>query len=102
MHERAGKVETAAHAARERPHDAVGSVGEREVLEQLVDARPDVGRRHVRELPDHLEVLAPSEVLVDGGGLAGQADRAAHAVRVLGDVDPEHLARYRHREGARW
>ena len=47
---------------------------------------------HVRELPDHLEVLATGEVLVDGGRLAGETDRAAHPVRVLGDVDPEHLA----------
>ena len=47
----------------------------------------------MREPPDQLQVLAPGEVLVDRGVLAGETDRAAHPVRVLGDVEAEHLAR---------
>ena len=58
VHERGGEVEPPAHPAREGAHDAVGGVGEREVLEQLVRRAARCRRRHVRELPDHLEVLA--------------------------------------------
>ncbi|CAM5738823.1 hypothetical protein SHIRM173S_02269 [Streptomyces hirsutus] len=39
------------------------------------------------ELPDHLQVLAAGQVLVDRRELAGQADGAAHGVRLLEHVD---------------
>ena len=42
----------------ERPHQAVGGVGEAQALEQLVGPRADDGPRQVVEAADHLEVGA--------------------------------------------
>ena len=42
------------------------------------------------QLADQGEVLAPGEVLVDRGVLAGEADAPPHPLRILAHVDAEH------------
>ena len=74
--QRRGDVEPAAHAAGVRLRRPVGRVGEVEAGQQLVGPRPGLRLGQVVEPPDHLEVLEPGQVLVDGGVLAGQPDRA--------------------------
>src|SRR6266545_2346353 len=44
-------------------------------------------RRLAGQAADHLDVLPAGEDLVDGGGLARQADAGAHAIGVGADVD---------------
>ena len=46
---------------------------------------------HAVEPADHLEVLGPGQVLVDGGVLAGEPDLVAHPVGVGQHVDARHL-----------
>ena len=81
-------VEATAHAARERPHQPVGRVGEAQALEQLVGPRADHRARQVVEAADHLEVGARGEQVVDGGLLAGEAELRAHDGRIGDDVVP--------------
>ena len=85
--QRGRQVEPAAHAAGVGLRGAVGGVGEVEPLQQLDGPPLRVPGRHLVELADHLQVLAAGQVFVDGRELAGQADRAAHLVRVLEHVD---------------
>jgi hypothetical protein len=46
--------------------------------------------RHPVEATDHLEVLAPGELAVDGGELAGQPNPPAHREGLANDVVAEH------------
>ena len=43
------------------------------------------------EPADGPQVLSAGEVLVDRGVLPGQADALAHRLRVVGDVEAQHL-----------
>ena len=79
--ERAAEVEPAAHAARVRLDDAVGGVGEVELLEQLVGASRGFARWQLVEPAEHPQVLATGQVLVDRGVLAGQPDDLAQLRR---------------------
>ena len=78
-------VEPAAHAAGVGRRLAAPCLGEREAGEQVVGDRS--GILQVPQLRDQHEVLTAGEHLVDGGELAGQADRLAHVARVRGDVE---------------
>jgi len=55
----------------------------------LAGAVPCLTARQPVQPTDHLDVLAAGEVVVDGGGLARQADLGAHAGRVGADVDAD-------------
>ena len=88
--EGAAEVEPAAHAARVGLDDAVAGVGQVELLEQLVGPSPGLGRRQLVQPAEHPQVLAPGQVLVDRGELAGQADDLAELVRLLDDVEAGH------------
>ena len=79
--ERAGEVEASAHAARVGLDGAVGRVDQVELLEQLVGARARLRSRQLVEPAEEPEVLAPGEVLVHRGVLAGQADDAPQLLR---------------------
>ena len=86
--QRAAEVEPAAHAARVGLDDAVGGVGEIELLEQLVGRGACASaRRQLVEPAEHPQVLAPGQVLVDGRVLAGQADDAAQLLGLADDVE---------------
>jgi hypothetical protein len=69
-----GEVEPATHAARVRLGQPRGGVDQVEALQQLLC--PPAGHllRQVVEPPDHLQVLAAREVLVNGGVLARESD----------------------------
>lgn len=85
-HERSGEVDASSHAAGEPLDGAVAGLGEPEHVDEF--ARPVAGgpSTQVVQPPDHLEVLEPGEVLVDGGVLPGDADRSSGALRVADDV----------------
>ena len=85
--ERRREVQPPPHAAAVGLRGAVGGVGEREALEQLV--RAPLGRRAplAVEPPDHRQVLGPGQVLVDGRVLAREADLRAQPRRVGDDVE---------------
>ena len=85
--ERAAEVQPAAHAARVGLDDAVRGVDQVELLEQLVRTASRLGRRQLVEQPEHPQVLAPGQVLVDGGVLPGQADDAAQLLGLADDVE---------------
>ena len=84
------EVQPAAHAARVRRDAAVGGLGEPEALEHLAGAGPRLGAGQTVEAADHLEVLTPGQLLVDGRELTGQTDPAAHRERFVDDVVAEH------------
>ena len=81
-----GEVEAAAHASRERLHEAVGRVGQVERFEQVVGAWLRRLRRQVVEPADHHEVLPRAQEPVDGRLLRGDADARPHRVGVVHDV----------------
>ncbi len=101
-HERRRQVEPAPHAARVGLGDPVRGVGEAEPLEQLVGAVLRRLAAEVVEPPDHHEVLAPGQVLVDGRVLAGQADLGAQRRGVLARRRSRPRARCRRRAAAAW
>ena len=82
------EVEAAAHAARERLHEAVGLVGEAEQLEQLVGpaARPPLGQ--VVQTTDDLEVEPGAHQAVDRRLLRRDADALAHRGGSLATSNP--------------
>ena len=57
-----------------------------EPLEDLLAAPLRLRSRDVVQATDHLEVLEPGEVLVDGGVLPGEADHVAELLGLLDDV----------------
>ena len=91
MHEGGGQIEPAAHAARVGLGRAVGGVGQAEAVEQLVGPGTQLRPGQVGEPADEPQVLAAGEVLVDRGVLPGETDALAHRLRVVGDVEAEHL-----------
>ena len=90
-HQRPGQVEPAPHAAGVGLGRAAAGVGEVEPLQQLARPGPGGPTLHAVEPADHLEVLGPGQVLVDGGVLAREPDPAAHPVGVSQHVDARHL-----------
>ena len=68
-----GEVEPAAHAARVVLDEPAGRLGKPERVEQLVGAGLRVGAPKPEQPADQDQVLAPGQVLVDRGELAGQA-----------------------------
>ena len=80
--QRGGEVEPPAHAARVRLGRPLRGVRQVEALEQLVRAGARVLAGHVVELPDHLQVLEPGQVLVDRRVLAREPDLRAQRRRV--------------------
>ena len=82
-----GDVEPAPHAARVALGDAVGRLGQVEVLEQLV--RPLLGDppAQVVEAADVLEILATGQALVDCRVLAREADAGPHSPGLGDNVD---------------
>ena len=75
-HQCGGQVEAPPHASGVGLEGAVGGVGQVELVEQVPWPRRRLRRREVVEPADHVQVLAPGEVLVDGGVLAGQTRSA--------------------------
>ena len=75
------------------PHGPICRLLERELLEELIGARPRLVAGQLVELGEHHQVLAPGEVLVDGRVLARYTDHPAHLVGPrkcvdAGDGDP--------------
>jgi hypothetical protein len=90
-HERRRDVEAPAHAAGVRAQGAVGRIAEREAPQQLVGPGGDGRSRQLAEDAHHAQVLAPGEVRVDRGVLAGEADAPPHGVGLAHHVATEHL-----------
>jgi hypothetical protein len=86
-----GDVEATPHAARIGLGRAVAGLGEAEALEHLARAAARLLALEVVETPDHLEVLMPGQVLVDGGRLPGEPDAEPQGLGVLHDVEPVDL-----------
>src|SRR3954447_13957461 len=84
------QVETAPHAARVGGGRALRRVEQLEALEQLGGAPPALGPAEPVQIGHQDQVLLAGEEVVDGGELAGHADRRAHGVRLLADVVPRH------------
>ena len=91
MDEAARHVELALHPARPGPDDPIGGLGQAEPREQLVDAMSELGPAHPVEVALEEEVLAPGRVRIDGAVLADHPDEPAHAVRLAGHVDAQHV-----------
>ena len=87
-----GQVEPAAHAAGVGRRAPVGGLGEREAFQQLARAPARLRTAEPVQPPDHLQVLAPGQLLVHGRELPGQADAPADRQRLGGHVVAEHLA----------
>jgi hypothetical protein len=85
-----GDVEPPAHSAREVLDQTGAGVAEPERLEQLVGACLGLGALEPQQPAEQDEVLAPRQLLVDRGQLAGQADEPTDGVGLLHDVTPEH------------
>ena len=83
------EVEPAPHPAAVGGHAAIGGLGQPEALEHVGGARLGLAHGQPVEPPDHLEVLAPGELLVDGGELAREPDPPAHRQRLGDDVVAE-------------
>ena len=73
------EVESPAHPARVGLRRAIGGVGELEALEQLRCAIARLRAGEPEQAPEHLQVLAAGEQLVDCGELTGQGEQLAHA-----------------------
>jgi hypothetical protein len=86
-----GQVQAAPHPARPGPHRAVGCLRQVEPLQQLAGAALALGPVQVVQAPDHDQVFPAGEVLVDRGGLAGQADHLPHGGWLAHHVPAGHL-----------
>ena len=94
-HESGGEIEAPAHPPGVALQHAVGGIGEVEALEQLPRSRLRFGASQSTQAPDHHEVLAAAEDLIERRVLRGDADVALHARRVMDDVkagDPRRAA----------
>ena len=93
--ERGGEVEPAPHAAGVGLGRPLGGVDELEPLEQLVGALLRRRLPEVVEPPDHLEILEPGQVLVDGRVLAREADLGPQRGGVALHIEPGDPGRSR-------
>ena len=82
------QVKPAAHPTRIGLDLAVGRLQQANALQHLAGTLARLAAGQPVEPPDHLDVLAAGEDLVDGRGLAGQPDPGAHPGWVGADVDP--------------
>ena len=89
--QRAGKIQTAAHATRVGLHRPVARFPEVEPLQQFPSPLPCQSPAQPVQPAHHVEVFVAGEVLVDCGVLARQADAGPDRARVGADVDPGHL-----------
>ncbi len=80
-------VEPPPHAAGVGRRLTVARVGQPEPLEDLAAALARLGLGQAVQPADHLEVLEPGQVLVDGGALAGETYPVAELLSVLHDVE---------------
>ncbi len=92
QHRRSGdqggrEVQTSAHAAAVGLRGTAPGVGQVELLQQLDGTLLGRLAGLAVQLADHLQVLRAGQVLVDRGGLAGQADLLAHGAGVATQVD---------------
>ena len=103
MDERERDVEPALHAAGVRADQAIGGVGEPELVEQRVDALP---RAPTAREPEHLalqaQVLAPGRLDVGAAALRDDADRLADLDRVAEHVVAHHERGARSRGATGW
>jgi hypothetical protein len=84
------EVEPTTHSARVRRDPAVGGVGDSEALEHITRADARLGGGQPVKASDHLEVLAPRKLLVDGRELTRQPDPAAHCQWLSDDIETEY------------
>ena len=90
VHQGGGQVEAPAHAARVGARGRSRGVGQVEPLEQLVGRGVISAWGRWASLPIRRRFSRPGQVVVDGGVLAGQADRGAR-LRLADTSMPEHL-----------
>ncbi len=103
VHQRGGEVEAPPHPTGVRLDGPVGGVDEVEALEELAGPLPDERLRQVGELADQAEVLAPGQVLVDGGVLARPGRSSSRTASGVGDdVVAEEPGPRRHRGAGSW
>src|SRR5581483_3304737 len=81
-------VETPAHAARVRPHDALGRELQVEALDELARAPARLRSARVEQARHVLEVLEARQPLVHRRVLTGQTNACTRAARLAHDVDP--------------
>jgi hypothetical protein len=86
------EIEPSSHAARVSLRGSVGGVDELEALEQLRRAAAGLRAREAEQAPEHHEVLAARQQLVDGCELTGQREKLAHARRLANDVLTQQLS----------
>src|SRR5690606_14272563 len=86
-HDRGAEVETAAHAAGVGLRASVGGIREPELVDQPPRPALRLVAWQVVQPPDHLEVLDPRELVVDGGELPRESNRAPDIVRLAHDIE---------------
>ena len=92
LREHAGReVEPPPHTARICLRGSVGGVRELEALEQLRRAAACLRAREPEQAPEHLEVLAARQQLVDRRELTRQGQLLSHLRRVGDNVETEQL-----------
>ena len=84
--QRARQVEPPPHAARVRLDRAVGRIGQRELLEQVVGAALRLGLRELIQPAEQHQVLAAGQVLVDRRVLPREPDHRSQFLRFPDDV----------------
>ena len=85
-----GQVEPPPHPARVGAGQLAGGVGEVELAEQVGRPAPPLGAAQVMQVGHQEQVLGAGEQVVDGGELAGDADRGPDRVRRGGQVVAGH------------
>ena len=88
VHQAAGDLEPALHAAGELHDDVGAAVGQRHHLQDLVDPALGVGAAQPVEVGVEPEVLLGGQLQVQGLLLEDQPDPAAHLVALGDDVEP--------------
>jgi hypothetical protein len=86
-----GDVEPTAHAAGVGPGRPVGRLRQVEPLQQLTGAAACVLAGQVEQTPEHLQVLAPGQQLIDRRELPRQADQLADSASLTRDVVAQDL-----------
>jgi len=84
-------VQTSPHPPRIGLGGTIARLRQLEPLQQLGGTGSRLVPGKLREAPGEAEVLAPGEVRVDGGVLAGKADPEPHALGVTPHVVPQDL-----------
>ena len=90
-HQTGGEIEAAAHAARVRPHQRVGEIGQLEAGQQFVASCVGHMPRHAAQPSDGPEVEPRAHEPVNRGLLGGDPDSFADRCGVGHDVEPGHV-----------